>query len=197
MTSDDRSARTTPTTGTRIPRPLRPLVRWLLRRTAVHGRVVIGRGVRIGRGAKVSATHGLVIGREVSIGPGSVVQVNGKIGDYALIARGVYIVGRDDHDTQTVGRPIAYGTWIGERDLGPRDLVELGVDVWVGAGSVILSGVKVGDGAIVAAGAVVTRDIPSGAVVGGNPASFLSWRFASSEQLGEHLERLGVVVDRD
>lgn len=48
--------------------------------------------------------------------------------------------------------------------------VVLGENVWIAAGAIVLPGVHVGDGAIVAAGAVVTRDVPAGAVVAGVPA---------------------------
>ena len=51
--------------------------------------------------------------------------------------------------------------------------VRLGDDVWVGSGAILLPGVTVGDGAIVAAGAVVTRDVEPRTVVGGNPARFI------------------------
>jgi len=53
----------------------------------------------------------------------------------------------------------------------------LGNDVWIGAGATILGGVCVGNGAIVAAGAVVTKSVPPYAVVGGNPARVLKYRF--------------------
>jgi len=48
--------------------------------------------------------------------------------------------------------------------------VEIGEDVWVGGGAIILAGVRIGNGAIVGAGAVVTRDVAEGATVVGNPA---------------------------
>ena len=51
--------------------------------------------------------------------------------------------------------------------------IMVGNDVWIGRESVILPGVTIGDGAIVAAGAVVTRDVPAGMVVGGVPARIL------------------------
>ena len=50
-------------------------------------------------------------------------------------------------------------------------------DVWIGCNAVILSGVHIGQGAVVAAGAVVTKDIPAYAVVAGNPAHIIKYRF--------------------
>ncbi|MFW8592768.1 sugar O-acetyltransferase [Cribrihabitans neustonicus] len=48
--------------------------------------------------------------------------------------------------------------------------VSLGADVWIGGGAILLPGVTIGDGAIVGAGSVVTRDVPAGAIVAGSPA---------------------------
>lgn len=48
--------------------------------------------------------------------------------------------------------------------------VAIGCDVWIGGGAILLPGVRVGDGAIIGAGSVVTRDVPVGATVVGNPA---------------------------
>ena len=52
----------------------------------------------------------------------------------------------------------------------------LGRDVWIGVRVTLLPGVSVGDGAVVGAGAVVNRDVPPGAVVGGVPAKIIGWR---------------------
>jgi acetyltransferase-like isoleucine patch superfamily enzyme len=54
-------------------------------------------------------------------------------------------------------------------------------DVWVGAGAYILNGVKVGRGSIIAAGAVVTKDIPPYAIVGGVPAKLIRYRWTPEE----------------
>jgi tetrahydrodipicolinate N-succinyltransferase len=61
--------------------------------------------------------------------------------------------------------------------LGQRQPVTIGHAVWMGDPVVVVPGVTVGNGAVVAAGAVVTKDVPAYAVVGGNPARFIRWRF--------------------
>ena len=53
----------------------------------------------------------------------------------------------------------------------------MGSDVWIGADALILSGVRIGHGAIIGARALVTRDIPPYAIAGGVPARILGWRF--------------------
>lgn len=55
--------------------------------------------------------------------------------------------------------------------------VTIGNDVWVCANCVILSGVTIGDGAVIGNGAIVTKDVPPYAIVGGNPAKLIRWRF--------------------
>jgi len=55
--------------------------------------------------------------------------------------------------------------------------IKIGNDVWIGHGALILSGVKIGDGAVIGAGSVVTKDVENYAVVAGNPARFVKYRF--------------------
>lgn len=78
-----------------------------------------------------------------------------NIGDEVFIADQVIIRDWDGHSI--VGRP----------DKAP---IRIGNHVWIGMRAVILKGVTIGDGAVVAAGAIVTKDVPAGAVVAGNPA---------------------------
>lgn len=78
--------------------------------------------------------------------------------------------------------------------------ITVGDDVWVGSNVVVVDGVHVGDRSVLAAGAVVTKDVPAGAVVGGNPARVLRWRVspaapgATPDDLGRRLERFGARV---
>lgn len=89
-----------------------------------------------------------------------------------------------DHRTDVVGK---YMTEIKDEDKLPendQDVRILG-DNWIGANSIILKGVTVGEGSIVAAGAVVINDVPPYSVVGGVPAKVISKRF-NQHQLKEH-----------
>ena len=60
-------------------------------------------------------------------------------------------------------------------------LLTIGNDVWIGCNALILSGISIGDGAVIAAGAVVTRDVPPYAIVGGVPAKVKKYRFSDSQ----------------
>ena len=119
------------------------------------------------------------------------------IGKFCALASGTqFIMGPANHRTCSISTyPFAVfgGAWA-ERvpphlDQLPRkgDIV-VGNDVWIGRNSVILPGVHIGDGAIIAAQSVVARDVPPYTVYGGNPARFLKDRF--SPELKDLLLRL-------
>ena len=63
------------------------------------------------------------------------------------------------------------------REMRRVQRVEIGHDVWIGHGAIVMPGVKIGHGAVVGAGAVVTEDVDPYAIVAGVPARFLKWRF--------------------
>ncbi|MCO6048249.1 chloramphenicol acetyltransferase [Mesorhizobium sp. RP14(2022)] len=67
--------------------------------------------------------------------------------------------------------------------------VEIGHDVWIGHGAVVLPGRRIGNGAVIAAGAIVTKDVAPYTIVGGNPARSIRPRF--SERITADLEALG------
>ncbi|MCH5237902.1 MAG: sugar O-acetyltransferase [Muribaculaceae bacterium] len=79
-----------------------------------------------------------------------------------------------------IGHNVVFATL--NHDLTPErrqicipNSIELGKNVWIGSNSTILSGVKIGDNAVVAAGAVVHKDVEANSIVGGVPAKFIKW----------------------
>jgi acetyltransferase-like isoleucine patch superfamily enzyme len=107
-----------------------------------------------------------------------------------MIGMNVFIIGREDHAVNEVGTPMLLATWVGDRSQSARDVVNIGMDVWVGAGAIVLGGVTVGNGAIIAAGAVVTHDVYAFEIVAGVPAKSVGFRFADDEQRRQHVTRL-------
>ncbi len=171
---------------------IRLLWQLVYRRYAVRANVSIGRGVHLGLGTVLWAPKALTIGDNVYIGKGCTIECDGTMGSGVLIGNRVGIVGRKDHDMHAIGIPIRRAPWVGDPD-GPRnDPVEIGDDVWIGYGAVVLSGVTVGRGAVVAAGAVVTTDVPPYGIVAGNPAELVGVRFSEDERC-VHEDRLAAV----
>lgn len=122
-------------------------------------------------GAQVTIGDSVFIGRGVELD----VQRAVDIGEHTVIAPGVFIV---DHD---------HGLCARQRiDQQPcrASAVTIGRDVWVGANAVILAGVRIGDGAVIGAGAVVTRDVPPLAVAVGVPARALRLRSGAPAAAG-------------
>jgi acetyltransferase-like isoleucine patch superfamily enzyme len=108
------------------------------------------------------------VGRRTTLGANSViVSLTGvEIGEAVIIAAGCH-VSAGGYDVDQTGRALLDAGVISK---GP---IRIGNDVWVGTGAIILDGVTVGDHAVVAAGAVVTRDVPERAIVAGVPATIL------------------------
>ncbi|MEU5694008.1 CatB-related O-acetyltransferase [Actinosynnema sp. NPDC020468] len=67
------------------------------------------------------------------------------------------------------------------QDMATRGDTVVGNDVWIGYGALVMPGVRIGDGAIVATGAVVTADVPPYTVVGGNPAKPIKQRYSDED----------------
>ena len=108
------------------------------------------------------------------------------VGRYTSIGDVVTMLVNFDHDKGSVSNYPLFR--VSKRVLHPcnpehrfvtpaKRQIYIGNDVWIGLRAVIMGGVHIGNGAIVAAGAVVTRDVPPYAVVGGNPAKVLKYRF--------------------
>jgi len=110
---------------------------------------------------------------------------NLAIGKYCSIADGVEIFLGGNHRTDwitTFPFPVMRAWPEAKRVTGhpsTRGDVSIGNDVWLGAGCAVLSGVRIGNGAVVACRAVVTRDVPAYAIVAGNPAKVVRMRFGA------------------
>lgn len=111
-------------------------------------------------------------------------DANLVIGKYCSIAEGVEIYLGGNHRTDWITTfPFSWfaKAWPEARRLtghpATRGDVVVGNDVWLGAGCIVLSGVRIGDGAVIGCRAVVSRDVPPYAIVAGNPAKVTRMRF--------------------
>ncbi|MBD2129908.1 acyltransferase [Microcoleus sp. FACHB-1] len=96
-----------------------------------------------------------------------------NIGDDVLIAGGVTIVDHNAHSLSFSQRSEDVVNWkIGKKDWTNVKIAPVTISnkVWIGFNSIILKGVRIGEGAVVGAGSVVTKDVPAWTVVAGNPA---------------------------
>ena len=103
------------------------------------------------------------------------------IGSYCSIAPNVRFLLGGEHQIKSISTYPFKVMCFGEaREAGSKGDIVVKDDVWIGTNAIICSGVTIGQGAIVAAGAVVTKDVEPYAIVGGNPAKFIKWRFDES-----------------
>lgn len=171
---------------------VRATYRWVNRKIAIRKNVTFSKDLSVGIGCFINAADGLTIGEKVLIGANVWISCNGSIGSGVLIASQVGIVSRYEHDASVIGVFISEAPTLGDQNSRPRDhrdAVQIADDVWIGFNSTILSGVSIGRGAIVAAGAVVTRDVEPYAIVAGNPARKIGERLIE-EQRATHEARL-------
>lgn len=126
------------------------------------------------------------------IGKYCTIQADVSIGNNVLIANNVGLIGKYDHDYSMIGVSIKDSDWIGDVKYnykGKNLKIIIKDDVWIGYGAIIFTGITIGQGAIIAAGSVVTKDVPSYSMVAGNPAKVKGYRF-NEEQIRRHEEIL-------
>jgi acetyltransferase-like isoleucine patch superfamily enzyme len=132
-------------------------------------RISLGNKVMLKEGAKICPTHAkakITIGDWTTIGYNVCIFSKSEIfiGNNCLIAPFCYFVD-SDHGTNL-------GSIIREQPMETLP-INIGDDVWLGAGVIVTKGVNIGSGAIVAAGSVVTKDIPPNTIFAGTPAKFV------------------------
>jgi acetyltransferase-like isoleucine patch superfamily enzyme len=121
----------------------------------------------LGGGAVFQSAHGEIhIGNHVMFGPG--VHIHG--GNHIMNQIGIYM-------DQV------------KKDPNSDGVVTIGDDVWVGSNAIILHGVTIGQGAVIGAGSVVTKDVEPFSITVGNPARHIKFRF-SAEVQKEHLSKI-------
>lgn len=132
------------------------------------GEVSVGVGLRALADLTLSVRGRLAIGDRVFIGRGTNIAClrDVEIGDDVRFAERVSV-----HDSDHVIEPLA--DWNGRQYDSVARPVRIGHRVWLAANVVVTPGVTIGDDSVVAAGSVVTRDIPSGVLAGGVPAKVL------------------------
>lgn len=139
----------------------------ILRRFFAKGFISCGNNVNIERGARFSS--------KVSLGDYSGIGVNATINGHVIIGKFV-MTGPDlliihrNHSCSRIDIPMIFQGYTDEKTVIIED------DVWIGARVTILPGVKIGQGAVVGAGSVVTKDVEPYAIVAGNPATFIRSR---------------------
>jgi maltose O-acetyltransferase len=151
-------------------------LRWSLH-PKVRSRLITCLGARVGKNTRVdevffgNAVAGfanLTLADHVYIGPNCFIDLTGtvSVGARTAIAPSCSFLTHADPGS-TWGNSLA--------KVYPREVagICIGSDCWIGAGVIILCGVSIGNGSVVAAAAVVTKDVPGNVLVGGNPARVL------------------------
>ena len=130
--------------------------------------IIIGKKTLIQSGFRFGAKNKLIIGNECRINENVYIQ-SAVIGNYVLIAPNVAILA-SSHIFNDITMPIVFQ---GDTKINPVIIED---DVWIGRNAIIMPGVHIGKSAIVGAGAVVTKNIPSRAIAVGIPAKVIKYR---------------------
>lgn len=166
----------------------------------VWKKYAIGKNFHCARGVFMWARDGISIGDDFYIGKYSIIETNCKIGNGVIFANYVGVIGRYDHCFQEVGTPIRLSTNIRDKKYhwkGTDEWTIIGDDVWIGYGSIILSGVNIASGCIIAAGSVVTKDTEPYSIYAGVPAQKVRDRFDSESDMAAHISLLKQRYEKD
>lgn len=130
----------------------------------------VGKGLTFYPGIKINPARNIVLGDDVDLAWGVLITTGGgvEIGDRTLIGYNTQIFSANHVIPGNRGNIFGSGH--------DKKKVTIGKDAWIGAACIILPGITVGDGAIVAAGSVVTKNVKEYTIVGGNPAKLIKER---------------------
>ena len=163
--------------------------------TVLNEHVCIAPDVKLGRNVKLSKfinMYGCMVGDDVKIGAFVEIQKNASIGNNCKISSHSFICeGVTIEDAVFIGHSVTFINDMYPRATAAGGQLQTEAD-WkvdktvvkkgasIGSGCTILANVTIGEGAIIGAGSVVTKDVPPNAIVAGNPAKFL--RFVTEER---------------
>jgi acetyltransferase-like isoleucine patch superfamily enzyme len=126
------------------------------------GEIIIGKRCYIGEGTRIWSGNKIIIGNDVLISHNvNIMDTNSHEIDHLERAAGFFQIITDGHPNEAV-------------NVNTAPII-IGDNAWINFNSIILKGVTIGKGAIIAAGSVVTKDVPSFALVGGSPAKVIKY----------------------
>ena len=153
----------------------------------VHESSYIDDNVAIGKGSKIwhfcHVQAGATLGEKCSLGQNVNIGNNVKIGNNVMFGPNVTILS-GNHRINYLGKCMTEVHDCDKEGIEDKDIIFEG-DNWIGANATILKGVIIGKGAVVAACALVTKDVPAYSIVGGIPAKVIKMRF-SREEIVKH-----------
>jgi len=165
-----------------MKRAIKSVLNWcrnILNFHLLHHNITYGRNVHVQMTARLWAPRFIRMGNDVGIGHFCIINTDTTIGNHVLIAQNVGLIARDAHSAYMVG------TTMWESPRGDKFEIVIEDDVWIGYGAIVLSGVRIGRGAIIAAGAIVTKDVPPYSIVAPVASQVIRSRF-TPEQIEEH-----------
>lgn len=175
-----------------------------------HEKAIVGKGTTIGGGANCFSTangqieigkgcdiHAIITAKKgavIKIGDHTTIRGNSvigavssiEIGNYVIVSNNVTIYDNNNHPTEPEKRiemcKSGFYSELWDWKYSAAAPVKIGNNVWIGEKSAVLKGVTIGEGAVVASHAVVTKDVPSYSVVAGNPAKVVKVLRHKSEE---------------
>lgn len=129
-----------------------------------------GAHISFAKGADIRAPHYVELGHHISFGKNFTCEVDMRVGNYVLVSSNVSFIGRDHpfHDPNTT---------VYESPRSDNSVVQVGSDVLIGYGTIVVGTVTISDGCIVGAGSVVVHDLPAYTICAGVPAKPIRPRF--------------------
>ena len=159
-----------------VPLPGSKLGMWVRNFLAQRIFLFFGKDAKVNADVYFGSGVGVKLGNYSSLNSGAWISNDTEMGDHVMLGPNVMIISAS-HNHELLDIPMR------EQGAPKRKPVKIGNDVWIGARSIILRGVMVGDQAIVAAGSVVTKDVPACSIVGGSPARLIRMRKGADKKI--------------